>query len=124
MEGQLSLEVYLDLCEQKDELPDLDEMPPIHADFPYEVQVAFLVHELLPDRWDGSSGAFLGKDYSSLSTILDIYKVDDQKTCLFFIKQIEYRSTSKLNRDAEKRRKRAESKAKSKGPNTGINVQT
>lgn len=121
MEGQLSLEVYLDICEQRNELPVLDEMPPTHADFPYEVQVAFLVHELLPDRWDGSSGSFLGKDYSSLSTILDIYKVEDQKTCLFFVKQIDYRNTNKLNRDAEKRRKKAENKAK--GPNKGINVQ-
>jgi len=40
-EGQLPLDTYLDICEQKGIEPDPNEMPPTMGDFPLEVQVAF-----------------------------------------------------------------------------------
>ena len=64
-------DVYLDLCEQRGEDPDPDEMPPTVEDYPLEVQVAFLLHDLLPDRWDGMSGSYMGKDFSSIGTLLE-----------------------------------------------------
>ena len=53
-----------------------------------EVQVAFLLHDLLPDRWDGMSGSYMGKDFSSLGTLLETWQVDDRRTCIYFIKHI------------------------------------
>jgi len=117
-DGQLELDTYLDLCEQRGEDPDPDEMPPTPGDYPLEVQVAFLLHELLPDRWDGMNGTYMGKDFSSLGTLLETWEVQDRKTCIYFIKHIEARNMNKINLKAERKRKAAESKAKSKG---GIN---
>ena len=95
-------------------------MPPTVEDYPLEVQVAFLLHDLLPDRWDGMSGSYMGKDFSSIGTLLDIWQVKDKKTCLYFIKHIEARNTNKLNKSQERKRKAAEQKAKAKGKG-GVN---
>ena len=97
-------------------------MPPILEDYPLEVQVAFLLHDLLPDRWEGMSGSYMGKDFSSIGTLLDIWKVKDKKTCLYFIKHIEARNTDKINKAQERKRKASENKAKA-GAKPGINVQ-
>ena len=122
-DGQLELDVYLDLCEQRGDLPDPDEMPPTPEDYPMEVQVAFLLHDLLPDRWDGMSGSYMGKDYSALGTLLDTWKVTDKKTCIFFIKHIEARNLSNINAKLERKRKTNESKAKAgKGGINSANI--
>jgi len=43
------------------------------------VQQAFLIHGLLPDRWEGMSGHYMGKDMSALGSLLDIYEILDKK---------------------------------------------
>ena len=80
--------------------------------------MAFLLHDLLPDRWDGMNGTYMGKDFSSLGTLLETWNVEDKKTCIYFIKHIEARNMQKVNLKAERKRKASESRAKSKG---GIN---
>ena len=93
-------------------------MPPQPGDYPLEVQVAFLLYDLLPDRWDGMNGTYMGKEYAALGTLLDTWEVEDKKTCIYFIKHIEARNMNKINTQAERKRKAAQNKAKSKG---GIN---
>jgi hypothetical protein len=51
------------LCEQLGQDPDPNKMPLEASAFPYEVQVAFFMFDLLSDRWDGMSGTYLGKDW-------------------------------------------------------------
>lgn len=111
-EGQLPLDTYLEICDQKDIEPDPDEMPPEVGDYPFEVQVAFLLHDLLPDRWDGMSGSYFGKDMSALGTLLDIWEVEDKKSTIYFIKHIEARNSSNINKKLERRRKSSQPKAK------------
>mgnify|MGYP003657029893 CR=1 FL=1 len=41
--------------------PDPAKAPLEKSHFPFEVQIAFFVHSLLPERWDGASGSYLGK---------------------------------------------------------------
>tara|TARA_B100002019_G_scaffold117207_1_gene100678 strand:+ start:288 stop:593 length:306 start_codon:yes stop_codon:yes gene_type:complete len=100
-------------------------MPPTLGDYPYEVQVAFLLHDLLPDRWEGMSGSYLGKDYSSLGLLLETWEVEDKQTCIYFIKHIEGQNSRQINDKLESKRKADERKAKagaSQGK-PGINVQ-
>ena len=98
------------MCEQLGQEPDPDEMPPEISDFPLEIQEAFLVHAMLPDRWDGSSGSYMGKDWSPLMDILSIQGVEDKRTVVFFLKHVESYSTMNINaelkrkQDADKRR--------------------
>ena len=93
------------------------------GDFPPEVQVAFLLHDLLPDRWDGMSGSYFGKDMSSLGTLLKVHEVEDKKNTIFWIKQIEARNSENINKKLERKRKAAESKAKAgKGGINSANI--
>lgn len=64
-------------------------MPLDTSDFPYEVQVAFFIFSLLADRWDGSSGSYLGKDWCNLEHIFRAYSVEEPKVIIYLIKIIE-----------------------------------
>ena len=113
------------MCDQTGVEPNKDDMPPTAADYPFEVQVAFLLHDLLPDRWEGMSGSYLGKDYSSLGLLLETWEVQDKQTCIYFIKHIESVNSTEINNKLESKRKADERKAKagSKQGKPGINVQ-
>lgn len=110
--GQLSLDAYLNMCEQLGKDPDPDQMPPTIEDYPPEVQVAFFIHQLLPDRWEGMSGYYMGKDMSALGTLLDVWEVEDKKTTIFYLKYIESYQAKKINEEAERKRKSQKTKGK------------
>ena len=42
----IQVDTYLKICEELGEEPDPNKMPPEMSDFPYEVQMAFLIHNL------------------------------------------------------------------------------
>ena len=88
-QDSISLDAYLSMCEQLGKEPNPDEMPPSLEDFPLEIQEAFIIHSMLPDRWDGSSGSYMGKDWSALEPLLNIQGVQDKKTVCYFLKNVE-----------------------------------
>lgn len=83
-------------------------------DYPSEVQEAFLIHSCLPDRWDGMSGMFLGKDWSALGTLLKVFEVEDKRTVVTMLKAIDDRNSNSINQKQSERQKAAENKAKMK----------
>ena len=83
-------------------------------DFPSEVQEAFLVHSCLPDRWDGTSGMFMGKDWAALGTLLDVFSIEDKKTVVWFLKAIDDRNSNSINEKVSDRQKTARNRAKIK----------
>jgi len=89
-------------------------MPPDMEDYPSEVQEAFLIHSCLPDRWDGMSGMFLGKDWSALGTLLKVFEVEDKRTVVTMLKAIDDRNSNSINQKQSERQKAAENKAKMK----------
>tara|TARA_Y100000114_G_scaffold143904_1_gene151915 strand:+ start:232 stop:687 length:456 start_codon:yes stop_codon:yes gene_type:complete len=111
LEGQIDIDKYLRICEQLGEEPDPDKMPIDRADYPSEVQDAFFMHDFLSDKWDGMSGSYLGKDYSNLETLLNIYEIENRKQVVLFLKHIEARYMTKINKEVEAKRK-ASSKGK------------
>ena len=111
---QIDLHKYLAVCEQLGQEPDPEKMPPDMMDFPQEVQESFLIHSCLPDRWDGMSGMFMGKDWSALGTLLDVFEVDDKRTTVYFLKAIDDRNSNSINQKVSDRQKAAERKVKRK----------
>lgn len=109
----ISIDAYLQMCHQLDQEPDPDEMPPELSDFPLEIQESFLIHAMLPDRWDGASGSYMGKDWSPLRDLLDIHGVEDKKTVTFFLKHVE--STNTININGELKRKQDADRRRAKG---------
>lgn len=82
------------------------------SDMPYEVQLAFFVFGFLPDRWEGMSGTYLGKDWSSVGEVLNIYQVSEKKLVFTLCKHIERFSVQKAHEESERKRKRESSKGK------------
>ena len=78
------------------------------GNFPYEVQLAFLIHNTLPDRWEGMSGSYLGKEWSAVGSLLDIYDIEDKKTVIYFIKIIDNINSKLINENIEKEHKKRE----------------
>ena len=59
--------------------PNLDELPKDADSLAYECQQALLLFNLLPDKIEGMSGSWLGKELSGLSAIMDIYEIDNRR---------------------------------------------
>lgn len=88
--------------------PDPNKAPLEQHHFPPEVQIAFFIHALLPDRWDGASGTYLGKDWSALGTLLTVHQIDKPSLITIFLKQIDVHSQRQVNDKLEKERKAEE----------------
>ena len=114
-DSSIDVEKYLTVCEQLGQEPDPAKMPLDSTDFPVEVQVAFFMFSLLSDNWEGMSGSYMGKLWTDLDFLFDLYQVDDREVVFYFMKLYEGTLISYRAQEAEKRRKAEERKAKSAG---------
>jgi hypothetical protein len=89
-------------------------MPPEMADYPTEVREAFDLHRLLADRWDGMSGYYMGKDLSSLGSLISIYEIEDPKICVYFLKHIDHAYANMVNAKVKAEHEARKRKMKSK----------
>tara|TARA_A100001015_G_C14905831_1_gene678304 strand:- start:177 stop:479 length:303 start_codon:yes stop_codon:yes gene_type:complete len=98
-------------------------MPLDYSDFPEEVQVAFFIHSMLSDRWDGASGSYLGKDYSSIEYVLNLHEIHNPKVIFSFVKMYDTIIQAERFEKQERERKQRERKSKgSSGKNYTHNV--
>lgn len=118
----MDVDKYLRICEQLGEEPDPEKMPPDPTDFPVEVQVAFFIFEMLEDHWEGMSGTYMGKHWTSINALFDIYEITDRKTTLYIMKMYESILVSARADKAEKKRKADERKSASGGKNYTHNI--
>ena len=81
--SKLDFETYLKICEQTGETPDPRRMPQ-ETLYPEEVQVAFFIFGQLKDSFDGMSGTYLGKEWSSCEFFLNLHEIEDKKTVVFW----------------------------------------
>ena len=105
---------YLALCEQLGEEPDPEKMPPAMDMFPYEVQMAFFIYSLLQDTWEGMNGMYMGKNLSGLSTLLDIYEIEDKKTVVYFLTMIDRERMVSINEEVKRKQDADRRKAKAR----------
>jgi len=86
-------------------------MPLDASVFPEEIQVAFFMHQLISDRWDGMSGTYLGKNWVETVQIFDLYEIENKKEILYFMQMydgviMKYRSDEQqVKRKAEERKR-------------------
>jgi hypothetical protein len=86
-------------------------MPVSTSELPEEMQWAFLVFSHLPDRWEGMSGSYLGKDWSSINFFLDLFEIEDKKTLVFFLANIESKYVKQMADKMNQQRKQQERQA-------------
>lgn len=90
--------------------PREEDMPLDPSMLSLEAQYALILLNALPDKWDGMSGSWMGKDYSGLSAILDIYEVDNRKEVFELLQTAE----RELGKFYAQKHKEQESLAKAK----------
>jgi len=110
------------LCEQLGQEPDPAKMPLEPSDFPEEVQVAFFMFSLLPDRWEGMSGTYMGKDWTPLEYAFKIYKVYNEQEVFYFMKMYENIIVAHKHEKGERAKKAEARKTPASGGNYTHNV--
>ena len=85
----MTADQYLLMCEQMGWEPKEEDLPQDGSNLSLECQQALTVLNALPDIWDGMNGVWLGKDYSGLDTILDIYDIDNKRDVFELLKEAE-----------------------------------
>lgn len=84
---------YFEMCEMLGSEPIREEIPIEFDDLNLDVQEAFGLYQMLQDNWDTMNGSYIGKNYSGLLDILELYGSEDKKTTFAIIRRIdEYRS--------------------------------
>ena len=90
--------------------PDEDRMPIDPSNLSLEAQQALVLLNALPDNWEGMSGTWMGKDYSGLLAIMDIYEIEDRRTVFELLQQCE----QELGKYYRQKQKEQESLSKAK----------
>ena len=85
----MNVEQYLAMCEQMGWEPKEEEMPMDPSVLSLRAQQALILLRSLPDLWDCISGSWLGKDYSGLAAIMDIYDMEDKRKVFELYKEAE-----------------------------------
>jgi len=91
----MTKESYFEMCEMLNSEPIEAEIPIDFEDLHLDVQEAYSMYVMLQDNWDTMNGTYIGKNYSGLLDILELFEIDDKKTTFTLIRKIdEYRSKS------------------------------
>jgi len=69
--------------------PKEEELPQDGTNLSLECQQALTILNALPDKWEGMNGTWLGKDYSGLSAVMDIYEVESRREVFELLKEAE-----------------------------------
>ena len=69
--------------------PKEEELPQDGTNLSLECQQALTILNALPDNWEGMNGTWLGKDYSGLSAVMDIYEVESRREVFELLKEAE-----------------------------------
>lgn len=86
---------YYDMCDALGTEPVEDEIPIDYEDLPIDVHQAYNIYNKLQDNWDSMSGVYIGKVYTGILDIMDMYEIDtvDRKTIFSLLQVIDrYRS--------------------------------
>jgi hypothetical protein len=88
----MTKDAYFEMCEALGEEPLEHEIPVEVSDFPDLVQQCFVLYSILSDNWDSMGGGYLGKDYSIVFNLLQVYNITDPHEivlCLDFLQHMD-----------------------------------
>ena len=90
--------------------PKEEDVPKDPSTFSLEAQQALIMLNVLPDKWEGMSGTWLGKEYAGLLDIMDLYQIEDKKQGFELLKVCE----DELGKFYAEKRKQQEQLSKAK----------
>ena len=99
----MDTEQYLQMCEQMGGEPKEEELPKEPSHLSYNIQGALILYNALPDVWEGMSGSWMGKDYSGLMDIMNIYELENRRE-IFTLLKIAEGEASKFYAEKQKQK--------------------
>lgn len=86
----MTKDAYFDMCNQLNIEPTDSEIPMEISDFPELVQTGLLIYSKLKDNWDPTVGKYMGKDYTIIFELFNLYSVDtvDERITLLDLLQV------------------------------------
>lgn len=97
----MSKDKYLDVQEQLGREPDPDKCPPGVEDLPEILVDAINIFNLLGDRVYPEIG-YVGKDYTNLPTLMNIYKIDDAELLIEALSRLDAYAIKKSQEDLKR----------------------
>lgn len=79
----MTKEAYFELCEALGNQPVESEIPVELDDFPLEIQEILEIYKFLKDDWEPMSGTYLGKHFTGVLEIFDLFDVNKQDRKLY-----------------------------------------
>lgn len=106
VDTKMTQERYFEMCRQLGKEPIEEEIPPDMADLPEVAQIGIVIFNILGDRVFPEIG-YIGKDYTNLPVLMEIYGVEDNKELLldvlsFLDSRARKQSSEALKREREK----------------------
>jgi hypothetical protein len=88
----MTKDAYFEMCEMLGQEPNEEEIPVELSDFPELVQQCFVIYQVLADNWDSMGGGYMGKDYSIVFNLFDLYQITEPEEillCLDFLQHMD-----------------------------------
>jgi hypothetical protein len=82
----MTKDAYYEMCEALGTEPDLAETPVEFEDLPEQVQQCFELYGFLPDRWEGMSATFMGKDYTIVFQLFESFQIMDNSDRVLYLR--------------------------------------
>jgi len=112
LESKMTRDRYLTMCEQLGKEPLESEIPPDWEDFPEIIHLAVNTFNILGDRIVSDIG-YVGKDYTNLPHLLEIYGIEDTE---YFLEVLHWLDSRAIQKSAEHMKRQHEKlKRKSSG---------
>lgn len=94
----MTKEAYLDMCEQLGSTPDEHEIPVMLEDMPIDIELAYNVYNLLPDKIDSFNGVYYGKELDKAPLMLEFLEIQSKKDIFKIIIIIDSLEKEEINR--------------------------
>ena len=94
----MTRETYLDMCEQLGSQPQEKEIPVMLEDMPIDVELAYNVYNLLPDKIDSFNGVYYGKELDKAPLMLEFLEIQSKKDIFKIIIIIDSLEREEINR--------------------------
>lgn len=80
---KMTKEAYFEMCEALGTEPVESEIPVSTEDFPHEIQEILEIYRYLKDEWDPVGGNYLGKSFTGMLEIFNLFQVPAEDRILY-----------------------------------------
>ena len=98
----MTKDAYFEMCEMLGQDPIEEEIPVEVSDFPDLVQQCFVLYGILADNWDSMGGGYMGKDYSIVFNLLQVYQITEPEEILLCLDFLQHMDSVRSKLVAEK----------------------